>query len=177
MSFAFENHSCADCHSSCSSCNGSSESQCILCKPNRFSLEGKCLTSCPDGFYGDKKRKECLPCPTGCATCSSDTCLTCKADWVKNKKDKCVTKGSNNCDECKQFQYDYRTVWNIHGASENLNVRLAAKLSSYLLVGQLMATANINRTSEIQPTNIDLKYFPSFVSLARNVPFEHDKRA
>lgn len=100
MSFAFE-RSCADCHSSCSSCNGSSESQCILCKPNRFSLEGKCLNSCPDGYYGDKKRKECLACPTGCATCSSDTCLTCKADWVKNKKDKCVTKGSNNCDECE----------------------------------------------------------------------------
>lgn len=94
-----EDFNCADCHSSCSSCNGSSETQCILCKPNRFSLEGKCLTSCPDGFYGDKKRKECLPCPTGCATCSSDTCLTCKEDWVKNKKDKCVTKGSNNCDE------------------------------------------------------------------------------
>lgn len=93
--------SCADCHSSCSSCNGSSESQCILCKSNRFSFEGKCLNSCPDGFYGDKKRKECLPCATGCATCSSEKCLTCKPDWVKNKKDKCVTNGSNNCDECK----------------------------------------------------------------------------
>lgn len=56
--------SCADCHPSCASCNGSSESQCIQCKPNRFSLEGKCLTLCPDGFYSDKKRKECLPVST-----------------------------------------------------------------------------------------------------------------
>ena len=100
MSFALVN-SCADCHSSCTSCNGSSETQCILCKPGRYSLEGKCLNSCPDGYYSDKKRKECLACSTGCATCSSDNCLTCKADWVKNKKDKCVTKGSNNCDECE----------------------------------------------------------------------------
>lgn len=54
-------YSCADCHQSCATCNGSSESQCIQCKPNRFSFDGKCLNVCPDGHFGDKKRKECLP--------------------------------------------------------------------------------------------------------------------
>ncbi|KAG5680505.1 hypothetical protein PVAND_010012 [Polypedilum vanderplanki] len=98
-----EDFNCADCHASCASCNGSSESQCIQCKPNRFSLDGKCLLSCPDGHYGDKKRKECLPCPMGCATCSNDKCIKCKDEWVKNKKDKCVTKGSNDCDESEYY--------------------------------------------------------------------------
>lgn len=98
-----EDFRCADCHSSCQYCNGSSESQCILCRPNRFLLGGKCLNSCPDGYYGDKKRKECLMCPTGCAICNSEKCLTCKTDWVMNKKGKCVP-GSNNCDECKIFE-------------------------------------------------------------------------
>ena len=99
--FNFSNYSCANCHSSCASCNGSSESQCILCRSNKFSYEGKCLNTCPDGYFSDKKRKECMQCPVGCATCSGDTCLTCKTDWMKNKKDKCVTNGSSNCDECK----------------------------------------------------------------------------
>ncbi|CAO1381843.1 unnamed protein product [Diamesa hyperborea] len=98
-----EDFNCANCHSSCASCNGSSESQCILCRSNRFSYEGKCLNTCPDGFFSDKKRKECMQCPVGCATCSGDTCLTCKTDWMKNKKDKCVTNGSSNCDESEYF--------------------------------------------------------------------------
>lgn len=98
-------YSCANCHSSCASCNGSSESQCILCRVARFSLDGKCLTNCPDGYYGDKKRRECMACGVGCSTCSGDTCLTCKAGWTKNKKGQCVTDGSNNCDECEFFSF------------------------------------------------------------------------
>lgn len=94
--------SCAECHSSCSTCNGSSETQCITCRTGRFSHDGKCLNSCPDGYYGDKKRQECMPCPTGCETCSSNGfCLTCKENWIKNKKSRCIVKGSDNCDESK----------------------------------------------------------------------------
>uniref|UniRef100_A0A1B0AQK3 Furin-like cysteine-rich domain-containing protein n=1 Tax=Glossina palpalis gambiensis TaxID=67801 RepID=A0A1B0AQK3_9MUSC len=94
-------HSCASCHSSCATCNGSAESQCITCRSGRFAHDGKCLNSCPDGFYADKKRQECIPCPTGCATCSSNGfCLTCQENWTRNKKGKCIITGSENCDEC-----------------------------------------------------------------------------
>lgn len=96
--------SCASCHSSCATCNGSAESQCITCRSGRFAFEGKCLNSCPDTYYGDKKRQECMPCPTGCATCTNNGfCLTCKENWIKNKKNRCMSKGSDNCDECKFF--------------------------------------------------------------------------
>jgi proprotein convertase subtilisin/kexin type 5 len=78
-----EDFNCANCHPSCASCNGSSESQCIQCRTNKFSYEGKCLNNCPDGFYGDKKRKECMPCPEGCSTCSSESCITCIPNWTK----------------------------------------------------------------------------------------------
>lgn len=90
---------------SCLTCNGSSESQCITCRSGRFAYEGKCMNSCPDGFFGDKKRQECMACPTGCATCTNNGfCLTCKDSWTKNKKNRCVANGSDNCDECK-WQY------------------------------------------------------------------------
>lgn len=98
----FSTYSCASCHLSCLTCNGSSESQCITCRSGRFSYDGKCLNSCPDGYYGDKKRQECMACPTGCATCSNNGfCLTCKENWMKNKKNRCIASGSENCDECK----------------------------------------------------------------------------
>lgn len=102
--FETEDYNCASCHLSCSTCNGSSESQCITCRSGRFALDGKCLNSCPAGYYGDKKRQECVPCPIGCATCSSNgICLTCKDNWVLNKKNKCIVKGSDACDDSEYF--------------------------------------------------------------------------
>lgn len=96
--------SCATCHLSCLTCNGSSETQCITCRTGRFAFDGKCLNSCPDGYYGDKKRQECMPCPNGCATCTNNGfCLTCKEHWTKNKKNRCIVSGSEHCDECKFF--------------------------------------------------------------------------
>ncbi|EDS41850.1 proprotein convertase subtilisin/kexin type 4, furin [Culex quinquefasciatus] len=98
-----EDYNCADCHSSCMTCNGSSESQCILCRAGRFAHEGRCLNACPDGFFGDKKRHECMACPIGCATCSSGSiCTGCHSNWTLNKKARCIANGSNNCDEYHQ---------------------------------------------------------------------------
>lgn len=94
--------SCASCHSSCDTCNGSAESQCITCRSGRYALDGKCLNRCPDGYYADKKRQECVACPTGCATCTTNGfCLTCQQNWTLNKKGKCIITGSENCEECE----------------------------------------------------------------------------
>lgn len=100
-----EDYNCADCHPSCMTCNGSSESQCILCRAGRFAHEGRCLNACPDGFFGDKKRHECMPCPIGCSTCSSGSiCTACRDNWTMNKKAKCIANGSNNCDESEYYE-------------------------------------------------------------------------
>lgn len=70
------------------------------------------MTSCPSGYYADKKRQECVQCATGCETCvSNGICLTCNENWEKNKKDRCIIKGSQNCDECG---FDYNTKNLIH---------------------------------------------------------------
>ncbi|XP_053949686.1 furin-like protease 2 isoform X1 [Anastrepha ludens] len=103
-----EDYNCASCHSSCATCNGSAESQCITCRSGRFALDGKCLNNCPDGYYADKKRQECVACPTGCATCSSNGfCLTCHENWTRNKKGKCIISGSENCDESEYYDNNH----------------------------------------------------------------------
>ncbi|XP_028894681.1 furin-like protease 2 [Zeugodacus cucurbitae] len=103
-----EDYNCASCHSSCDTCNGSAESQCITCRSGRYAFDGKCLNNCPDGYYADKKRQECVACPTGCATCSSNGyCLTCNANWTRNKKGKCIITGSENCDESEYYDNNH----------------------------------------------------------------------
>ncbi|XP_037934689.1 furin-like protease 2 [Teleopsis dalmanni] len=103
-----EDYNCASCHSSCATCNGSAESQCITCRSGRFAFDGKCLNSCPDGYYADKKRQECVSCPTGCATCSiNGFCLTCRENWTRNKKGKCIITGSENCDESEYYENNH----------------------------------------------------------------------
>ncbi|XP_058978156.1 furin-like protease 2 isoform X2 [Musca domestica] len=103
-----EEYNCAPCHSSCATCNGSAESQCITCRSGRFAHDGKCLNSCPDGYYADKKRQECVACPTGCATCTTNGfCLTCQDNWTRNKKGKCIITGSENCDESEYYDNNH----------------------------------------------------------------------
>ncbi|XP_075157350.1 furin-like protease 2 isoform X2 [Haematobia irritans] len=103
-----EEYNCASCHSSCATCNGSAESQCITCRSGRFAHDGKCLNSCPDGYYADKKRQECVACPTGCATCTTNGfCLTCQDNWTRNKKGKCIITGSENCDESEYYDNNH----------------------------------------------------------------------
>lgn len=92
---------CAYCHSSCATCNGATEQDCITCRPSRYAWQNKCLNNCPDGYYADKKRLECLPCHEGCKTCiSNGICSECLSSWTLNKKDKCIVAGSESCTEC-----------------------------------------------------------------------------
>lgn len=62
-----------------------------------MALDGICYTVCPDGYYADKKRRECMKCPRGCSTCNSATCLSCLPDYTPNKKGRCVKTGSSAC--------------------------------------------------------------------------------
>lgn len=43
--------------------------------------EGKCVSVCPDGFYGNEDLNECEECHLDCATCSgpeNKDCLSCE---------------------------------------------------------------------------------------------------
>lgn len=96
---------CIPCHTTCETCSGPGESECVTCRGGRLALGGICYTVCPDGYYTDKKRKECMHCPPGCATCNSATCLTCSVGYTLNKKGKCVREGSSQCSPGQSFLY------------------------------------------------------------------------
>lgn len=76
---------CADCHMSCTNCNGNTERNCTRCdtKNGYFNEEHGsyflCLYVCSSGFYKNKATKKCTPCKINCATCqdSDSNCITC----------------------------------------------------------------------------------------------------
>ncbi|KAK7021140.1 serine-type endopeptidase activity protein, partial [Halocaridina rubra] len=74
--FATVNGACQRCHSTCLSCVGTGESQCLHCTQRRFLLDSKCVESCPESYFAVRGR--CLPCPNGCLYCTSyGDCRSC----------------------------------------------------------------------------------------------------
>ncbi|XP_039291370.1 furin-like protease 2 [Nilaparvata lugens] len=98
-----DDYRCVACHSSCETCSGDGVAQCVTCRSGRLFLDGTCHAVCPDGYYGDKKRRECMTCPRGCATCNSATCLTCHAGYTLDKKARCVKQGTARCAPSEYF--------------------------------------------------------------------------
>jgi hypothetical protein len=92
--------------------------RCILCvNPPFAKYNGKCVTSCPDGFYNNGKGL-CAPCAPQCGTCNGPkngnckTCVLglfnfnsscvpkCPDNMFPNKSGKCKRCG-NNCTNCR----------------------------------------------------------------------------
>lgn len=114
-----DDYNCAPCHSSCDSCSGPGEDQCITCRPGHFALAGsKCPQECPEGWYADKKRRECLPCQPGCTSCNSGLCNSCSAGWKLNKKSRCVPENSNRCQAMEYFEVTHEICQSCHKSCE-----------------------------------------------------------
>nr|XP_057925745.1 extracellular matrix protein FRAS1 isoform X1 [Doryrhamphus excisus] len=64
------------CHADCQSCTGTPD-HCESCKDPKAVLHlGRCLPSCPDGFFPDEGA--CAACPSSCTICSSRwSCQSC----------------------------------------------------------------------------------------------------
>ncbi|MPC31244.1 Furin-like protease 2 [Portunus trituberculatus] len=79
----FENHdnTCGSCFPQCKTCVGGSSSDCASCRSNSFLHDGKCVYRCPKGLYGDQGSRSCKTCPSGCASCMGDSCITCSDGW------------------------------------------------------------------------------------------------
>ncbi|KAI5694478.1 hypothetical protein M8J76_010586 [Diaphorina citri] len=92
-----DDYRCAPCHSSCETCIGPAAKECVTCRSGYYELSGICYAACPATYYPDKKRRECRPCPSGCATCNSGGCLTCLPEYSLNRKNACIKAGTANC--------------------------------------------------------------------------------
>ncbi|XP_068190180.1 proprotein convertase subtilisin/kexin type 5 [Antennarius striatus] len=70
---------CDRCDPSCGECASGEEDGCLSCALGLVYLrgEGRCLPSCPPGFYEDSAHRKCEPCHASCRTCSGKDSRSC----------------------------------------------------------------------------------------------------
>ncbi|XP_039635568.1 proprotein convertase subtilisin/kexin type 5 [Perca fluviatilis] len=78
---------CEKCDPSCGECIGGGEDSCLSCTLGLIYLrkEGRCLPSCPQGYYHDAVHRTCEPCHASCRTCSgrdSQSCESCYPGYL-----------------------------------------------------------------------------------------------
>ena len=88
----------------CSDCNVTNTASCNTCFIPNFLYKNKCFKLCPKGTYPDGSN--CIDCPNGCLSCSSDQCDGCN-NGLKLKGNDCVDKcgkgyfdAGAKCDKC-----------------------------------------------------------------------------
>lgn len=113
------------------------------------------MSSCPAGYSADKKRRECVACSAGCATCASSSCTSCILGWSLTKKETCAPENRNRCDS-SEFYDDghckpcHSTCETCAGSSEDFCLSCQSPL---LLQGKkCVAQCDDGYYSVVQPT-------------------------
>lgn len=73
---------CRVCVLPCSTCTGSSQSQCKTCSSANFRVLSGSTCACMVGYYSDGVSPACLPCHSSCSSCTgplSSQCSSCNA--------------------------------------------------------------------------------------------------
>lgn len=72
---------CNTCNTTCTSCTNATV--CTACVTGLFmSVDGKCVTVCPTGSYGNTATMRCVPCTdTNCITCTTLSCTLCQPGY------------------------------------------------------------------------------------------------
>ncbi|XP_061658032.1 LOW QUALITY PROTEIN: proprotein convertase subtilisin/kexin type 5-like [Syngnathoides biaculeatus] len=68
---------CRRCPAACEECSPLGE--CTACEEYHFLHEGACVPDCPDRFFGDNERRECLRCSADCRSCDGPGRRDCDA--------------------------------------------------------------------------------------------------
>ncbi|KAL4435521.1 hypothetical protein ABPG74_020297 [Tetrahymena malaccensis] len=89
---------CQKCIQNCSNCDNKLSS-CNLCLSGYFFLNDKCISICPDGYFGDVQNAICTPCSESfCSNCvqSKDICTKCLQNkYVDINNNQCISDCSN----------------------------------------------------------------------------------
>jgi len=92
---------CISCGNDCLKCENINK--CKICKADFFNFEGKCIEKCPEGYYSNKYKGECIACQSkDCLSCNGEAqekCFKCKQGKVLyqgNCIDKCPTGTIDN---------------------------------------------------------------------------------
>ncbi|XP_077478698.1 proprotein convertase subtilisin/kexin type 5 [Stigmatopora argus] len=101
---------CRPCPAACEECDPLGE--CAACEEYHFLHEGTCVLDCPDGFFGDHERSECLGCHPSCRLCDGsghDDCDACVNPRDILRDGECLTEcpartfmddETGECQEC-----------------------------------------------------------------------------
>ena len=100
------------CHDSCSSCNGTTENQCLSCNSSLgyYFYNNSCISLCPSGFYGNNDSSICEICDILCKECfgpSSYDCLSCQS--FNLYQNACIEQCPNNT----YLSYDFSLLSSI----------------------------------------------------------------
>ncbi|XP_057675882.1 proprotein convertase subtilisin/kexin type 5-like [Corythoichthys intestinalis] len=101
---------CIRCPSACDECSPIGE--CTACEEYHFLHDGTCVLDCPDRFFGDNERQECLACHPSCSLCDGprgDDCDACVNPRAALRNGECLTEcparsfmddRTGECQEC-----------------------------------------------------------------------------
>lgn len=65
----FDNGRCHPCHSTCETCTGPTENDCLSCAPNLLLQNNKCVNTCDKGYF--MEAGACTLCLHTCNQCVS----------------------------------------------------------------------------------------------------------
>lgn len=101
---------CTPCNANCIKCTGPDANSCIACafyNASAITDSDECVSTCPDGYYGDDDDGSCRPCDEQCITCTSQysvNCTACRNDEIilSNGLKQCIPK----CSFANEYQTD-----------------------------------------------------------------------
>ncbi|XP_030623096.1 proprotein convertase subtilisin/kexin type 5 [Chanos chanos] len=82
-----ESRVCERCHASCGECLRGGPEGCVSCRDGKLFIrgQGRCVSSCPFGYYQDHHHRTCELCHPSCQTCSgkgADSCDSCHVGYT-----------------------------------------------------------------------------------------------
>ncbi|XP_061789194.1 proprotein convertase subtilisin/kexin type 5b isoform X2 [Nerophis lumbriciformis] len=72
---------CERCDPACRQCRGPADRDCLTCRDGFVYMKqsGRCLKTCPPGYYPHSWSNTCLKCHPTCKTCTGDGALSCQS--------------------------------------------------------------------------------------------------
>lgn len=84
-----DNGHCHACHSTCETCIGPTESNCLTCSSSLLLQNNKCVNTCDDGYY--MEAGTCAKCLHTCTQCVSRMNCTSCAKGLQLQSGECRT--------------------------------------------------------------------------------------
>ncbi|EWS75787.1 zinc finger lsd1 subclass family protein (macronuclear) [Tetrahymena thermophila SB210] len=124
------NQTCSLCDSSCNTCSGPSNINCLSCTGNTYLYQNQCILNCPSNYYGNNQNKQCTQCDPTCYLCNggaNNNCLSCQnGRYLDQTLKQCVLNCNSN-----QFSDVYSgQCWQCHSSCQTCNGPLISNCKS-----------------------------------------------